>query len=497
MEETKAGPLRRKASRRAVIGASLATSSVLAAYAALGDPLRIFSGGAAPDASWDEAAALKDDSVRLAHLLRRAGFGASPNEWARYQSLGLDGTLNELVDFSAVDDSAAEQLAAQVPLNNLNNLATWWLTRMANTKRPLQEKLTLFWHGLLTSQFTVVRDPMAMVRQNDLYRTNGFGRFPDLLKAVTRDAAMQVYLDIDGSQRRAPNENYARELMELFALGVGNYTETDIREAARAFTGWTVPRQRRDVALFDLGTPVFRPERFDAGQKTVLGKTGNFTADDIVDIIVQQPASARFIVGRLFAFIAYPEPDEKTLQPFIDVYLKNDMRIGAVVEAILRSDAFYSPRAYRAIVRSPVEYVVAAVKALGAQERIATLGAARLLTNMGQTLFEPPNVAGWPGGATWLNSSTLFARLNFIDQLVAASGQGAGRQGTSQPPMASLGTARQALDYFLPFTLDDNIPDGARQVLLEHTGDPEAPLTPDQLRGLAYLVLASPQFHLS
>ncbi len=250
------------------------------------------------------------------------------------------------MNFTSIDDSAAVNLASQVPVDyaNRQNLSVWWMVRMANTTRPLQEKMTLFWHGLLTSQLSVVQDPSLLVRQNEFYRTNAKAAFPDILKGISADPAMMIYLNINGSQKAAPNENYARELMELFSLGIGNYTEQDIRQSAKAFTGWTVARDRQGNATSE---PIFRPERFDNSVKTFLGKSGNFRPDDIVDIIVEQPASAKFIVNRLFSFFVYPNPDDKTLQPFIDVYLKNSKSIGATVEAMLRSDIMYSPQAYR------------------------------------------------------------------------------------------------------------------------------------------------------
>jgi uncharacterized protein (DUF1800 family) len=291
--------------------------------------------------------------------------------------------------------------------------------------------------------------------------------------------------------------------MELFSLGIGNYSEEDVREAARAFTGWLVPRRRLEGVLFAYDEPQFFAGRFDGGSKTFLGKTGNFRPEDIVDIIVEQPESARFIVGKLFAFFAYPDPDEETLQKFVDVYLDSDRSIGATVEAILRSDEMYSARAYRSLVKTPVDYAIGAVKALGAQESIAQViaqgGRGGGLATMGQVPFEPPNVAGWPGGATWLNSATMFARLNFINQVTggAPARQRGDRAQAPANGAAELGTATQALDYYLPMVLDDNIPDEARQVLVDYAGGPDAVLGPEQLRGLVYLILASPQFHLA
>jgi uncharacterized protein (DUF1800 family) len=490
-----------------VIGGSIAAASVAVTYAALGDKLNIFDGGAAGSSARTDTAALEKESVRISHLLRRAGFGVTREEHDRYQGLGLSATIDELVNYSTVDDSEAERLAAETPADNLQGLAGRWLVRMAHTKRPLQEKMTFFWHGLLTSQISVVRSSELMQRQNDFFRANALSRFQEILKGVSMDSAMMVYLDVSGSVRRAPNENYARELMELFALGIGNYTEDDVREAARAFTGWAVPRRRGDNNLPEYDEPQFRPNQFDNGTKTFLGRSGNFRPDDIVDIIVDQPASASFIVRRLFSFFAYPDAGEETLQPFVDTYLGSGKSIRATVEAILRSDEIYSARAYRAIVRSPTEYAVAALKALGSHDNIASMLAqnrGQMFGQMGQTLYEPPNVAGWPGGEAWLNSATMFARLNFMNFATGGApqpqrGRDARQQpAQTQPPAgAALGTAAQALEHYLPMVLDDNVPEEARQVFLDYAGGPDASLSAEQLRGLVYLILASPQFHLA
>jgi uncharacterized protein (DUF1800 family) len=319
---------------------------------------------------------------------------------------------------------------------------------------------------------------------------------------------MMVYLNIDGSQKGAANENYARELMELFSLGAGNFSEQDVREAARAFTGWQVQRNR-DGSGPPLGEAIFRPPRFDSGTKVFLGRSGNFGPDEIIDIIVQQPASAEYITRRLFSFFIYPEPDQAELAPFVDVYNGSERSIGAVVQAMLRSEVFYSRRAYRALVKSPIEYAVGAVKSLGLQREVPQLLPSRVgqprdggvLGQMGQIPFDPPNVAGWPGNAAWLNSTTLFARLNFINQLTggAPPARGVARQLPAQPPLpsGSLGTTANALAYYLPLVLDDNLPAEATAALIEFSGGPDATLSPEQLRGLVYLVLGSPQFHLS
>ncbi len=490
--------LRRRTTRRALVGATVAAGSVAAAYAALGDGFDVFGGhGTSGTAVVSDTDALKKDGVRISHLLRRAGFGPTREEFDHYQTVGLKQTTDELLSYETVNDDDAFNIANQVPTDgqNARNLPGWWIVRMANTKRPLQEKMTLFWHGLLTSQLSVVRDPVAMRNQNEFFRSHALDTFDSVLRGITMDPAMMVYLDMNGSQKKAPNENYARELMELFSLGVGNYTEDDIRQAARALTGWVVQRQRGAAPnQIGFGQPQFVPARFDDGTKTFLGQTGNFRAEDIVGIIVQQPASSQFIVRKLFSYFVYPNPDDKALRPFVNVYDGSSRSVRAVVDAIFRSDIFYSPPAYRAIVRSPVEYMVSSIRALGIQSQAVQVVArsAGLVQDMGQIPFEPPNVAGWPGGQAWLNSATMFARLNFVNLLTNLP---AAR--SAPPPVAPLGTAQQAVDYYLPFVLDDNVPADARQVLLNYAGSPDAQLAPDQLRNLVYLVMASPQAHLS
>jgi len=500
--------IRRRVSRRALLAGSVIGAQVAGAYAVLGDPLALFGSSGASDGPVGEAVrgdtkAIFKESVRISHLLRRTGFGVSPAEYDRYQGMGLQATLDELLNYDRIDDSeavAAMQKAGEgiglVPTVNS------WLTRMAMTKRPLQEKMTLFWHGLLTSQLSVVVDREAMEAQVDIYRQQALGSFPTILKAVWRDPAMMEYLNIDGSERNAPNENYARELMELFALGIGNFSEKDVREAARAFTGWHVPRQRGGrEGKYLLKTPVFRPQGFDRGMKTVLGKTGNFSPDDIVDIVVAQPASAQYIVRRLFEFLVYPNPTDAELEPFVEAYTKGDRSIRAAVEAILRSDVFYSPKAYRAFVKSPVEYTIGAIKALNGQGQLEELTAGNprlggVTGQMGQTLYEPPDVAGWPGNTSWLNASTMFARINFLNTVTGGAPNRRNPNATPAMGPRGLGTAAQALDHFVPLVLDDNISDEMRQLLVAYAGGADSTLTPEKLRGLIYLVLASPQFHV-
>ena len=492
-------------SRRALLTGTAAAASAAAAYALLeGLP-----GGARLERPYDESAAIESDSVKISHLLRRAGFGTTREEFQHYQSIGLQATVDELVHYKGIDDSAADALAQERDAQR-GAPQLPWLVRMANTRRPLQEKMTLFWHGLLTTEQSAVPDAQALTDQNDLFRRNATGNLRDLLIGITHDRAMMVYLDIDGSVKSAPNENYARELMELFSMGAGNYSEEDVREAARAFTGWHVPRQNPNNVNV-LSPPVFRPELYDDGQKSFFGRTGSFGPDDIVEIILEQPATGRYLVRRLFEFFVYPEPADDVIDPFVEVYEYSGREISPVVEAMFKSEVFYSRRAYRALAKSPVEYTVGAIKAIGAPADTTRLlaGRAAAVRNMGQVLFDPPNVAGWPSGAVWFSSSAMLARLNFVNQITGGApipdfGRFGGPPGQPTPaptptptPPAGLGTASYALSYYLPFVLDDILPDEAREVLLEHAGGPRALLNADKLRGLVYLILASPQNQLN
>jgi uncharacterized protein (DUF1800 family) len=442
------------------------------------------------------------DDLRLRHLLRRAGFGASPRELEQYGRLGLSGTVNQLVEFDQVDNSALEQRLERLRLNldQRADLERWWLLRMAYTARPLEEKLVLFWHGLLTSAISKVGRAAPMLAQNRFLRLNALGRFPDLLKGISRDPAMMLWLDLQTNRKGHPNENYARELMELFALGIGNYTEQDIREAARAYTGWGL-RGLRGHQEF-----TFLKQQHDDGDKVLFGQTGRFDGDDVVDAVVRQPASARFIARRLFAFFAYPDPSDDALKPLVDAYVSSGYSIKALVRAILTSDAFYSPAAYRALIKSPVDYVVGTIRCLDIETD--GKGLPLVAAQLGQELFNPPNVAGWPGGRSWLNSGTWLARLNFANRV--AGGMPSGLAARLQPLVGDPASAfhvaggpqeattpEAVVDHLANALLDGRMESGPRQVILDYlTPGPGAALSDERRRGAVYLTLAMPEYHL-
>ena len=431
-----------------------------------------------------------DEASRVSHLLWRAGFGASPAELARFRGMGLQAAIDHLVDFDAVDDGALETRLAAQELDleqSLNHLRRWWLRRMAGTARPLQEKMTLFWHGILTSSFKIVGRGPYMLAQNNLLREKGMGRYDELLKDISRDPAMLIYLDSRTNKKAAPNENYSRELMELFSLGIGHYTEEDVRESARAFTGWQF---RRRTGFY------LNARQHDNGLKTFLGRTGRFDGDDVVDIIMEQPAAAEYVCTRLWTFFAYPDPEPEVIGRLAHVFRTNGTEMRPVVRAMLESDEFYSARARAALVKSPVELAVGAVRALGIATDFRPLD--KPIEQMGQALFMPPNVAGWPGGAAWINSSALLQRVNMAAALAEARGSRLSFTPTELVDGQGLSGSGETVDFLDDLLLGGRLGAAGRGVLTSFLdGMDSTTVTLDRrLRNAVYLVLASPDFQV-
>jgi uncharacterized protein (DUF1800 family) len=268
--------------------------------------------------------------------------------------------------------------------------------------------MTLFWHNHFVSSQQKVRSPQLMYRQNVLLRRHAFGNFTALLHAVARDPAMVIYLDSASNRKGQPNENFAREVMELFTLGEGHYTERDIKEAARAFTGWGVDPDR--------GEFVFRRIAHDDGVKTVLGRRGNLDGDAVLGILLAQPQTAELIVAKLWREFVAPDPDPGEVRRIAQVFRESGYEIRPALRALLTSDSFYEPGNRAVLIKSPVELVVGTLR----QFSFATgepLPFALGVAVLGQSLFSPPNVKGWPGGEMWINSTTLLARKAFLDRL--------------------------------------------------------------------------------
>ena len=417
------------------------------------------------------------DDWKIPHLLRRAGFGASPSELASFENLGVNGAIDRLLNYGNIDASSIASepditmaLTKAPSAGEVVNLVWWWVDRMANTPRPLEEKMTLFWHNHFATAIYKVRSPYLMFKQNQLLRTRGMGNFRDLLMGITEDPAMLIWLDGARNRKIAPNENYGREVMEVFTTGLGNYTESDVQAAARAFTGYQIDKS---------GNSFFNPNQHDNGTKTFLGQSGNFGPEDIVNILAAHPATAKSISRKLFAYFAYDNPSDDTVNRLANVFAATDGSIKAVVEAILGSDEFWSSQAHLSLVKSPVDYLTTALRSLGASVNPKAVVAT--LNNMGQLPFDPPSVFGWPGGTAWINTSTMMDRYNFPLLL--------------QNPDNATVAFEDSLDTATRTLFPEGLPSDVMQVIQQST-DSVAD-TADKVRNLIRLTMSSPYYNLN
>jgi uncharacterized protein (DUF1800 family) len=401
-----------------------------------------------------------------AHLHRRAGFGASAAELDVAVSAGPAASVARLCNPPAPAgdfEATSSMLAGRTANGDANQLAAWWLFRMLNTPDALAEKLTLFWHGHFATSAAKVEKPRLMLEQNELLRSNARGAFGQMVRAISRDPAMLIYLDSATNRRIHPNENFARELMELFTLGVGNYTETDIKQVARAFTGYEV---LGDNFHFDAS-------QHDTGPKSFLGRSGNFDGDDAVKIVLEQPAASRFIAGKLIRFFVFDEPaaPDALVEPIARELREHDFQIGLAVRRILGSNLFFSDHAIGRKVRSPVELAIGLLRCLGGTTNLVRLGQGT--ASLGQALFRPPNVKGWDGGRAWINSSTLLGRINLVGQILSASETQFGAAGgdlASVAAGAGAVTPQKMVEWLLELLVAVPVPQRARDSLTELAG---------------------------
>ncbi|MDP7035292.1 MAG: DUF1800 domain-containing protein [Planctomycetota bacterium] len=318
----------------------------------------------------------------------------------------------EQIQFAA-RKKALRKAKVNLDQQNFSGMTRWWFNRMVRTERPLEEKMTLFWHGHFATEHRTVRNANHMLIQNNLFRNYATGSYRELVRGIARDPAMLRYLDSNRNVKKTPNENFARELMELFTIGIGNYTEKDIKQAARAFTGWT----------FRGNEYVFNGRNHDYEEKTFFNRTGDFNGDDIINIILEQPATARFMVRKFWRFFVSDEnPPVSISEPLAATFRDSDYQVQPLLRQIFLSRAFYDSSVIGHKIKSPIELVVGTIRSLGLDLNAAT----SILANnrrgavglMGQNLFNPPNVKGWDGGKTWINTSTLFMRYNVAAQLI-------------------------------------------------------------------------------
>jgi len=475
------------------------------------------------------------DHIKAAHLLNRAGFGGKPEEIEKVLDLGPEKAVDWLMDFP--DAGVDEQTQTDVPdLSSLEgypkNFAEirqmtkgktpeerkefqkklmaanrdailqtvkWWMNRMTFGPTPLQEKLTLFWHGHFTSSARDEKAAILMWNQNELLRRNAAGNFRDFVRQISRDPAMLDFLNNAQNRKEHPNENYARELMELFTLGIGNYTENDIKQAARAFTGWA-----HDGDEF-----LFRKFEHDEGEKVFFGRRGNLNGDDIIDIILAHPACAKYITGKLFKYFAYEDPEPQLVEALGQQLHENNWNLRPIIRTILTSKAFYSKTAIGTQIKSPIQLVVGSIRLLGLEKSPDARVLGNALNQMGQVPLAPPNVKGWPGGRLWINTSTLFVRYNTISWMAGGSmpalaggkiGKGISllvrkvpSGGTHFEPKGD-GSPEEAVDEWLWRLVQRPVEESRKQILVEVIDG--KPQSEEKLRKMIQLIVSMPEYQL-
>ncbi len=447
--------------------------------------------GIDPDWAWsayEPSEAAPWDHRAAAHLFRRAGFGATSSMIETAVQREPADLVAELVAADVEPDSFRAEMdnlvRASLATGNVKHLSAQWVYRMLTTPVPLLEKMTLFWHGHFATSASKVEDAELMQRQNELLREHALGDFGQLLLEVSRDPAMLLYLDSASNRKAHPNENYAREIMELFCLGEGNYSEQDIRELARCFTGWEIKRNK------------FRFNRYqhDGGSKTVLGTTGELSGEDGVAIVAAHSAAPRFIAGKLVRFFVMdePEPAAELIDPLAEELRENDLHLAATVSRILSSNLFFSPHARGRKIRSPVELGVGFLRSLDGSTDAYQLADA--LQRLGQGLYFPPSVKGWDGGRTWINSSTLLGRANLIHRLVSGGKTRFGKQ-TIGEYFASSGTRalEDLIDRIETILFAVPISDSARRRIAEINKGNADPRVGD----IVHFLCTLPEFQLA
>ena len=445
-----------------------------------------------PDPRWAWAAYEPDverpwNLARAGHLYRRAAFGASWEQLRQALSDGPQRTIDKLLrpqaEAAQFNRTYDEYEAAT---GSVDQLRAWWLRRMIQTPYPLQEKMTLFWHSHFATNAEKVKNARLMQQHIRLLRSQALGSFRILLEGISQDPAVLLWLGAEANRKAHPNENLARTIMETFTLGPDHCTENDIRDAARAFTGWFVLRSKLR----------YIPREHDNGEKQILGRKGNFARDDVTQIILQQPATSRRLVQRLYRWLISEteQPDEALIFPLAESFA-TDYDVLKLVETMLRSNMFFSAAAYRRRIKSPAEFALGIVKALEAT--VSTTQLANDLADLGQNLYNPPTVKGWAGRQHWINSTAIAARQNLASALLRGSGPYgnklnpwavAQRHGCSTPESAQ----SFLLDLFLQGSLDPDVKDTLLKTRRRQDDD-----LGGRTRYLAHAIVTLAEFHLA
>ncbi|MGJ8642258.1 MAG: DUF1800 domain-containing protein [Luteolibacter sp.] len=490
------------------------------------------------------------------HLLNRAGFGGSPDEVDAFHKLGREKAVDTLLEpkgksdanpmpewvsqEQAVEDMQARMEQRRTTLEKGEGLSAeemdklrrsllqdrqrenrrrslegqgWWFHRILATDAPLREKMTLFWHDHFATSIQKVKQPVLMLRQNELFREQAFGNFRDLTQSIVRDPAMMLYLDTQMSSKANPNENFARELMELFTLGEGNYTEQDVSEAARAFTGFRLNRLNGEVMQ--------SASAWDDGVKTIFGNSDTYNGKDVVNLIFQQDECAKFMVTKLWEFFAYENPSDRAMESLAKAFRDGGYEMRPLLKWIFLSKEFYGDKAIGSQVKCPVQYLVQLLKELEVGE--PALGLPIMAqTQLGQVLFMPPNVAGWDWGKAWINTNTLLTRYNIAGSLIKGSGVEMGQDGKRiegmmnrlnrrrdmlgakiTPDFNEIATANERnnsevlVDMLIERFFNRPIPAKARDSFIAYADSKKgAKFTDTELGELCHLMLSTPYYQL-
>jgi hypothetical protein len=430
--------------------------------------------------------------AQAGHLYRRAAFGATWDQLQQALSDGPQRTLDRLLRPQA-DIAAFNRIYDEYETSgtgSANALRAWWLRRIILTPHPLLEKMTLFWHSHFATNGAKVKNTRLMRQHVQLLRSHALDSFRTLLKTISRDPAVLIYLGAETNRKALPNENFARPLMETFTLGPGHYTEKDVREAARSFTGWFVLRSRLQ----------YIPREHDDNIKQILGQKGKFTGEDVIRIILGQRAAAQSLVHKLYRWLIceIEEPDAKLVAPLAQSFAKN-YDILKLAEKMLRSNLFFSPAAYRRRIKCPVEFALGIVKPL--EGVISTTQLAQDLAGIGQNLYHPPTVKGWTGGQHWINSATMVERHNLALALMRGSGPYADKLNPwAVAKKHGYSTPESATGFLLDLFLQGDLEPDVRDALLKIAGAPADAVgghPVGTVRRFAHAVVTLPEFNLA
>ena len=436
----------------------------------MNDPLRPYT----------PSAAQPFDLARAGHLARRAGFGADLATRHRWVERGHEFALREALLPGRGDDVDA-LLPDVLATDDIERARAYRVWRALAGRHPFAERVALFWHGHFATGNQKVQSARLMVRHMALFDAHGLGRFDELLRAVSRDPAMLRWLDASRNVKGKPNENFARELFELFALGLGAYGEPDVQAAARAFTGG---REQQERYVFDRA-------RHDRGAKDVLGATGAFGGDDVVALAAAHPASAEFLARKWLAAFVHPAPTRPEIEALAAEYRRQDRHVGRTLTTLLRSELFFSPRAYRSRIKPPLDFVLGAVQSLGA--RVPPAALTRAIGKLGQVLLEPPSVEGWHQEKAWVNSATWLARTNVAADLCAGRAGLALRPGATEL-LRGTGSPEERAARAIDLLLDGDAAPASRAALL--TLATEVGERPEAAASILQATLCLPEAHL-